>query len=78
MTGSFASRSEFPGSVIVEQPEPAVMARVCLGLKCNAEKREADPNVGLAGENGRYPQVAFESASSQQRSLRLVDCAGMK
>ncbi len=54
------------------------MARVYLGLKCNAEKREADPNVGLADESGRYPQVAFESASSQQRSLRLVDCAGMK
>ncbi len=44
------------------------MARVYLGLKCNAEKREADPNVGLAGENGRYPQVAFESAGSQKRT----------
>ncbi len=44
------------------------MARVCLGLKCNAEKREADPNVGWADESGRYPQVAFESANSQKRT----------
>ena len=29
------------------------------------QRREADPNVGLADESGRYPQVAFESAHSQ-------------
>ncbi len=33
------------------------------------QKREADPNVGLADESGRYPQVAFESASSHKRTL---------
>ncbi len=37
------------------------MARVCLGLKCNAEKREADPNVGLAGESGRRSSAVIES-----------------
>ncbi len=48
------------------------MARVYLGLKCNAEKREADPNVGLADESGRYPQVAFESASSHNRTFTAL------
>ncbi len=35
------------------------------------QKREADPNVGLADESGRYPQVAFEPASSHKRTLAL-------
>ncbi len=33
------------------------------------QKRHAGQNVGLAGESGRYPQVAFESGRSQQETL---------
>jgi hypothetical protein len=37
------------------------------------QKRHAGQNVGLAGESGRYPQVAFESGRSHNRKFGTAD-----